>query len=315
MKKLIGLLLALALLAVIGVGAFVWSEMQGVSPAELEAKYMTPADRFVDVAGARVRVREEGSPNAPPLILIHGFIYSLESWDGWATALASDYRVIRFDLAGHGLTGPDPQKRYSPAERAEFIGAVMDALKIDSAYLAGNSLGGLAAWKFAAAHPERAKGLILVSPGAYAANGVSDTPVAPPKAMEVFLRTAPEASVRTSAQIVFADDSKITEARLQVLRDMMRRRGNGQAFVDSINEFVLPDPTAELSRITAPTLILWGAEDMLIPVEQGARLEEAIANARLIVYDGVGHVAQEEDPQTTASDVAEFLDAVSGESD
>lgn len=314
MKKLFGIVSLLVVIGFAGAGLYVWNEMQGVAPGVLEAKYVSPTDRFVDVGGARVRVREEGSPDAPPLILLHGFIYSLETWDGWATPLAHDYRVIRFDLAGHGLTGPDPEQRYSPAERAEFIGDVMDSIGIDSAYIAGNSLGGLAAWKFAAAHPERVKGLILISPGAYPANGVSDTPVEPPEAMKVFLRTAPAASVKASAQIVFADDSKIKESRLVTLRDMMRRRGNGEAFVQSINEFVLPDPGAELARITAPTLILWGAEDALIPVEQGRRLESAIPNARLIIYDGVGHVAQEEEAAATAEDAAEFLSAVSGES-
>lgn len=311
------IILGLLALIVVGAGAvayYAWREMQGIDPAILEAEYMTPADRFVEVAGTRVRVREEGPENAPPLILVHGFVYSLETWDGWAKTLSGDYRVIRYDLLGHGLTGPDPQKRYSPQERALFMGELLDALGIESAYVAGNSLGGLAAWRFAAMQPERVRGLILVSSGAYSVNGVSDTPVAPPKAMELFLKTAPEASIRLTAERIFADDSKITEDRLVLLRDMMRRRGNGEAFIESIKEFTLPDPTPDLAKITAPTLILWGSEDILIPVEQGRRLEADIAGARLIVYDGVGHVAQEEAPDATAHDVAAFLAALSRDS-
>ncbi|MEX0646040.1 MAG: alpha/beta hydrolase, partial [Parvularculaceae bacterium] len=242
---------------------------------------------------------------------LHGFIVSLESWDGWAKSLSDRYRVIRFDLAGHGLTGPDPQKRYAPTERAAFVGDVMDALGVESAYIAGNSLGGLAAWRFAATNPERVRGLILVSPGAYSVNGVSDTPVEAPQAMQVFLRTAPEAGIRFSLGRVYGDDAKVTEARVVLMRDMMRRRGNGEAFVESIEEFTLPDPTADLAKITAPTLILWGAEDIIIPVADGKRLESAISNSRLIVYDGVGHVAQEEEPDATAAAVAEFLAAIS----
>lgn len=314
MKKLLGFLL-LIIVGVAGVGLYVWKEMQGVAPAVLEAKYVTPADKFIDIGGARVRVREEGSPDAPPIILLHGFITSLESWDSWASLLSDRYRIIRFDLPGHGLTGPDPQRRYAPAERAAFVGDVMDALAIDSAYVAGNSLGGLAAWRFAATNPERVRGLILVSPGAYSVNGVSDAPVEPPKALEVFLRTAPEAGVRASLGRIYADDAKVTEARVVLMRDMMRRQGNGNAFVESIEEFVLPDPDASLAKIAAPTLILWGAEDIIIPVEQGKRLETAIPNARLIIYEGVGHVSQEEAPEASAADVAEFLAAVSGDSD
>jgi pimeloyl-ACP methyl ester carboxylesterase len=310
-KKIILGLLALAVVAGAAIGFYVWREGQGIDPAVLEAKYMTPADRFVDVAGAHVRVRIDGPEDAPAIILLHGFIHSLETWDGWAKALSGNYRVIRYDLLGHGLTGPDPQKRYAPEERAEFTGDLMDALGIDSAIIAGNSLGGLAAWRFAAAHPDRVRALILVSPGAYSVNGVSDTPIEPPKAMELFLRTAPEASVRLASERVFGDDSKITEERLVVFRDMMRRRGNGEAFIESIKEFTLPDPGPDLAKITAPTLILWGAEDVVISVEQARRLEQDISGARLVVYDGVGHIAQEEAPEASSADVAAFLAALS----
>lgn len=304
--------LALAVAAAI-VGLIFLLRSNSLAPAALERKY-AKNDRFILVSGARVRVREEGPEGAPPVILLHGFTYSLESWDAWAATLSGRYRVIRYDLLGHGLTGPDPKKRYAPAARAAFIGEVMDALGIRSAYLAGNSLGGLAAWRFAAHNPDRVKGLLLVSPGAYSFNGVTDEPVEPPAAMKLYLRRPTAAGVKASAQIVYADPAKITEARLRVLRDMMRRRGNGEAFVESIRQFVLPDPTAELARIAAPTLIQWGAMDRLIPAEQGARVQKAIPNARLIVYDGVGHAAQEEDPERTARDALDFLNSLERES-
>lgn len=310
MKKLLSFVLALIVIGAAAAGVYAWRQTQGIDPAILEAKYMTPADRFVEVAGMRLRVREEGPQDAPVLILLHGFSYSLESWDAWAAALSDRYRVIRYDLRGHGLTGPDPQKRYSPAARAAFVGDVMDALGIESAYVGGNSLGGLAAWKFAAAHPERVKALILVSPAAYPTNGVGDKSVEPPRAMAAYLRTATPAGVRASAGVVFADDAKISEARLVILRDMLRRRGNGEAMIESIRQFALQDPAAELSKIDAPALILWGSEDAVIPVEQGRRLEGAIRNARLVIYDGVGHAPQEEAPEISARDAGDFLDAL-----
>lgn len=302
MRKILPLLLAA--LAAIG-GYTLWRGMR--TPAAESSAYFTAADRMMVIDGATVRVRIEGPKDAPPVILLHGFIYSLETWDALAAALKDDYRVIRFDLLGHGLSGPDPEQRYSPDERAAFVGAVMDALGIKRAIIGGNSLGGLAAWRFAARSPERVSALILVAPGAYPLNGVSDQPLPPPPPMALFLKTAPAAGVDFALKNIYGDDSKVTPQKVALVSAMMR--GNGDAFIQSIEEFTLPDPDPLLATIKAPTLILWGADDAVIPVEQGERLAAAIPGARLIVYERVGHVAHEEAPEKTAIDVTAFLTA------
>jgi len=310
MKKALFFLLAIFALGFAASGFLVWRSTQGIEPAILEAKYTTAADRFVDVGGLRVRVREEGPADAPAIVMLHGFLVSLESFDAWSEALSSDYRVIRFDLAGHGLTGPDPEKRYSPVERAAFVGDVMDAIGVGRAVIAGNSLGGLAAWRFAAENPERVDALVLVAPGAFPTNGVSDEPVAPPPALIAFLRMAPEAGVKKGLEAIYSDDSKITPKRMEAMRDMMRRRGNGQAFVDSLAEFTLSDPTTQLTRLGTPTLIQWGEDDVVIPVEQGERMAAAMPRSQLIRYPAVGHVPQEEAPEETVADAKAFLDSL-----
>lgn len=311
MKKFFGLL---AVLVVIGAaaGTIVYFRAAGGVPAEtLESAYLKAEDRFVDIGGARVRVREEGPLAAPVVLLVHGFTHSLETWDGWAARLKDHYRVIRYDLLGHGLTGPDPKERYAPDERAAFIGDLMSALDIDSAFIAGNSLGGLAAWKFAAGNPDQVDGLILISPGAFSLNGVSNTPAEIPAAMKAYLMTAPEAGVRASAEFIYADDSKITEARLKTMRDMIRRKGNGAALIKSLEEFTLPDPSDLLQTVVAPTLILWGEGDVIIPIEQGRQMTALIPDAELKIYSGVGHAAQEEAPAETVADAMAFLDKFS----
>ncbi len=303
------LLFLLAAVSLMAIGSIIWfvNAAKGIAPATLEANYFTDADRYVSVAGAKVRVRTEGPAEAPVILLLHGFTYSLESWDAWAGDLARDYRVIRYDLNGHGLTGPDPQERYAPFERAAFVGDVLDALGVDEAIIAGNSLGGLAAWRYAAMEPERVEALILISPGAYPTEMVGYTPADIPGTMKVYLTTAPEAGVKTSAEFVFGDDSKITEARLKTLRDMMRREGNGEAMVKSLEEFTLPDPTDILRTLTVPTLVLWGEADGLLPVAQGRKMAATMPNAQLITYRGVGHAAQEEIPAETLADMRAFL--------
>ena len=289
--------------------AYVWYAMQGndVPAGELEEKYRQASERFIDIDGARVRVREEGPEGAETILLLHGFTASLESWDDWTADLARDYRVIRYDLLGHGLTGPDPQKRYAPLERAAFLGAVMDALEIEQAHIGGNSLGGLVAWRFASMKPDRVASLLLVSPGVYSINGVEDTPLEAPAAIKMFLKMAPEAGVRAMLERQFGDPTRLDPARVPAYRDMMIREGNGDAFIEHIAAFTMPDPTEALGRVSSPVLILWGSLDATIPVEHAGRMHEALANSRLEIMEGAGHMVQEELPVETLALVRDFL--------
>ncbi|MEL6360682.1 MAG: alpha/beta hydrolase [Pseudomonadota bacterium] len=307
MKRFLSVLATLVVVTGVAGSFLFWQATRGVAADDLEATYLTVDDRFLEIAGARVRVRITGPSSAPPILLVHGFSYSLESWDAWAADLETDYRVIRYDLLGHGLTGPDPKERYAPQERAAFIGNVLDALEIEKAVIAGNSLGGLAAWRFASSNPERVKALILVSPGAFSINGVGDEPAPIPPAMTAYLLTVPEAGVRASAQLVWGDDSKITEERLDVMQAMMQREGNGDAMIASLEEFTLPDPSADLAKVRTPTLLLWGEKDILIPLAHGERIASIMPDATLVTYPGVGHAAHEEAPRATVSDAREFL--------
>lgn len=305
MKRIVLIVVGLLILVLGAVGFFIWQAAEGLDPAQLEARYATEQDRFLDINGARVRVREQGPQSAPVVVLIHGFVYSLESFDAWADALDDDFRVIRYDLLGHGLTGPDPQARYAPEERAAFLEHVLDALGVERAHLAGNSLGGLVAWRFAASHPERVDRLILIDAGGFSINGVRDEPVQAPPQLALFLRTA--FGVDAMLGQVYADPDRISEERAVQIRDMMRRRGNGQAFVDHVNEFTLPDPTETLGEVEAPTLIIWGGRDNVISPEHGPRFDAAIPDSELVTFPDLGHAPQEEDPEATVSAARAFL--------
>jgi len=157
-KWLIGVLAAFGLLVALG-----------VSPdrlaAEVEARYATPPSQFVTVDGLRVHYRDRGA--GPAIVLLHGSHSSLFTWEGWAAALSPEHRVISLDLPGHGLTGPDPQGRYSIAEMADFLDRFLAAIKVERFSLAGNSMGGGVAWHYALAHPDRVDRLILVDAYAY----------------------------------------------------------------------------------------------------------------------------------------------------
>jgi pimeloyl-ACP methyl ester carboxylesterase len=302
--------LIIIVLAVIFAASFAWfalSPRNTEPPSELEARHLAEDDRFVEIAGARVRVREEGPEDAPVLILLHGFTWSLESWDGWAEELDDSYRIVRYDLLGHGLTGPDAQQRYFPHERSAFLGEVMDALEIDQAHLAGNSLGGLVAWRFAVENPDRVDRLVLVDSGAYSINGVTDEPVQAPLPLAMALRAPPDFFIDQIIAMTYADPETVSAERRAVIADMMRAEGNGDAFVEHINEFVLPDPTPELARLQAPTLVIWGGQGRLIDPGHAQLIFDAAPQAELAMFEELGHAPHEENPQATAEAVRAFL--------
>jgi pimeloyl-ACP methyl ester carboxylesterase len=311
MRNLLLGIAAVLFVAAGGYAAFVYFA-GNEDPAALEAAYAEPEDRFVEVEGLRVRIREQGPEGAPVLLMLHGFTFSLESYDQLAGLLDDQYRVVRYDLRGHGLTGPDPQKRYAPDQRAAHIGEIMDALAIERASIVGNSLGGLAAWRFAATSPDRVDHLVLISPGAYPMNGVGDEPAPVPPALEAYFRYVPQAGLDASIGRIYADPEAVSEERRQLLGDMMRREGNGQAFVDALKVFTLPDPEPMLDGIDTPTLILWGESDMVIDPAQGEAMVEAMPRARLETLQGVGHVAHEEAPGEVAELIRFFLEEGEG---
>lgn len=289
----------------VGVTLFSWQQTR--TNAAAAADFFTSEDRYVEVDGLDVRVRIEGPENAPTLLMLHGFTFSLESYDELAAQLDDTFRVIRYDMRGHGLTGPDPEKRYSPEQRAAHVGAVLDALGVEAAAIMGNSLGGLAAWRYAASVPDRVDALILVSPGAYPINGVTDEPAPVPAALAAYFRLLPEAGIDASIERIYADASRISDERKATIKAMMRAPGNGAAFIDAVEVFTLPDPEPALSGLDVPTLIIWGDDDVVIDPAHGRKMRSVMPQAELLMLAGVGHAAHEEVPERVAREVRRFL--------
>ena len=124
---------------------------------ELAPRWAKPPSKFISAGGMQVHLRDEGPPDDPsPIVLLHGTGSSLHAWDGWAAALREHRRVIRYDMAGFGLTGPSPDGIYNVDRDVELLVSILDALGVQRCILGGNSLGGTVAWRAALAHPERA---------------------------------------------------------------------------------------------------------------------------------------------------------------
>ncbi len=306
-----------------------------IPPEELEALYAAgpkhAASQFVEIEGSRVHFRDEGPKDAPASLLLHGTAASLHTWDGWVERLGSRFRLLRLDLQGYGLTGPNRQKDYSIDQQIRVITTLMDRRGIPSAAVAGNSLGGLIAWRLAAAHPDRVRSLILLSPAGAPPPETADK--APktrrgfrtldlakiPGLRSLLTRLTPRFLIRRSMEQVYGDPSRLSEELVERYYLMLRRRGNRQALVDAMSQRV-PSSTAgspistagsrSLADVSQPTLIQWGSKDRWIPVEHGSRFHRILPASSLIIYPDLGHVPMEEDPERTAEDAERFLQSL-----
>ena len=118
----------IAAIGIIALGIALWV-YRDIPAAELEARYASPASRFITIDGARIHYRDEGS--GPPVVLIHANFSNLIDWDPWVDALRDRYRVIRFDMTSHGLTGPDPTGDYSQERTLALTERLIDALDLE----------------------------------------------------------------------------------------------------------------------------------------------------------------------------------------
>lgn len=301
MKTLTLILLALLVVAAV----LLWTPDE--SRPRLEARYAAAPSRFLTVAGLRLHVRISGPDSAPAVVMLHGLGASLHTWEAWAQGLAG-YRVIRFDLPGFGLTGPDPTADYSDARSVAVLLALLDQLGISRASVVGHSLGGRIAWQFAAAHPERVDKLVLVAPDGFASPGFEYDKAPEVPAVASLMRYAlPKFMVRMNLLPGYADPTVVTDELLNRYYDLLRAPGVRGALLQRMRQTVLTDPAPILRRILAPTLLLWGDRDAMIPVANSDDYARLLPSSTVVKLPGMGHVPQEEAAEASLKPVAAFL--------
>lgn len=285
-------------------------------PAPLvEARYSSPASQFISLPdGIRLHVRDEGPRDAPVLVLLHGSNASLHTWEPWVGALKERWRIVSFDFPAHGLTGPSQSGVYNGATYLKVVEDLAKALKLERFVLGGNSMGGYVSWRYALAHPERVAGLILVDAAGYPRDGGSPFVfqlARAPVLGEMFSSITNKSMLEANLKDVMVDDSLVTDALVTRYFDLLMREGNRKATLARLRApRDNPDAWQDIPKITAPTLVIWGAEDPWIPLADGQRFAKEIGGAKLVVYDGIGHIPQEEKPAESAAEVDAFLKEV-----
>lgn len=216
--------------------------------------------------------------------------------------------MVRYDLPGAGLTGADPTGDYTDERGLVVLQALLDALDIRRAHVVGHSFGGRLAWKFAALHAGRVDRLALLAPDGFASplfRYGRRTRV--PFIFHVAQRFLPRSLVRMALVQSYGDPRAVTPALVARYYDLLRAPGVREASLARLAQTVLEPPEPLLRTIAAPTLLLWGERDSIIPATRAAGFLRTIPDARLVRFAGVGHLPHEEAPRPSLAALRRFL--------
>lgn len=314
MKKFLKWTVLTLLVAIVGAIAWFWTPDRDAE--ELRAQYANDASQFIELDnGLTVHVRDEGPRNAPVILLVHGSSASLHTWEPWVERLSDDYRVVTYDQPGHGLTGPHPEGDYSTESFVDTLAGVADNLGLNRFVVGGNSMGGWTSWNYALAYPDRIDGLLLIDS--------SGAPRAEPESVPIGFRLVrmpgisllaekitPRSIIESSLRQSVRNEDMIDEAMVDRYYDLILYPGNRTATFER-GDFDRTEANPEtMATLTMPTLLMWGAEDELVPLSAGEWFDEHIPDSALIAYPGIGHIPMEEAPDRSAADVRAWLETI-----
>jgi len=241
-----------------------------------------------------------GGP-AAPVVLLHPFPFDRRYWGATAAALAPAYRVITLDARGFGeaaASGP-----FEIADLADDLAALLDALGVAAVTVVGLSMGGYTALAFAQRHPARLAALVL-----------SDTRAAADSPETRRAREDARALIESSGTSTYLDRSL---PRLLAPDAPPALLARARALAETRGERIIaglaalrdrPDRTSELGAVRCPTLVLAGARDQVVPLDEMRGMSAAIPHARFVALDGIGHLASLEAPAPFVAALRAFLD-------
>lgn len=298
-------LLASAFLSV-GVLYGLWAPDMTLS--ELKQRYGSSYQQVLEVDGLNIHYTDTGPRDRPVLLLLHGFGSNLQTWDVWSKKLEQNFRVIRLDLPGFGLTGASPVHDYSEQNDLATLTRFVNKLGLSSFSVVGHSMGGKMAWNLAAAEPDRVKALVLMAPDGFPdAKDIGSKPYEMPSVMGLMKFCLPKFLVRKSIEPAFFNPKALTDPLVNRYYDMLRAPGVREAILQRGNQTIYTDPVPRLKKITAPTLLIWGEQDLLIPSSNAKSYAGVLPVSKTVLLPNLGHLIQEEQPEVGLRHVTEFL--------
>tara|TARA_Y100001954_G_scaffold217235_1_gene249171 strand:- start:1132 stop:2046 length:915 start_codon:yes stop_codon:yes gene_type:complete len=280
---------------------------------ELKEKYGPPPSQFIRLPnGVNVHLRDEGDPDAPPIVFVHGHTEDLHTWNHIVKNLVESFRVIRFDLRRHGLTGPAPDNHYRIENYVSDLSMIIDHIGIDSFVLIGHSMGGRISARYAMGKPERVSNLVLLSASGAPIKEESSPPMAlrmmkNPFGRFLIKRIWSRNMAKKSLEDMVFDKSSITEEEIDRMWDFSTYPGNMDAMFREFGEtWDFFDP-ADIKEITSNTLLIWGKEDSICPPSMGNWYDSNLPNSTMVVLPNIGHNPHFECPDRCSDEISSWL--------
>ncbi|MEQ8510096.1 MAG: alpha/beta hydrolase [Rhodospirillaceae bacterium] len=301
----------LAGIIILSITAALWY-YRDIPMETLEARYGAPESQFITIDGVRIHYRDEGPRDGPPVLLLHAHWGSLIMWDEWANILKDKYRVIRFDMAGHGLTGIDPTGDYTLERGVALMEQFNEALGIERFDIVGTSLGGTHAIHYTVKHPSQINRLVLLNPGALNA-GVRgrDTPRGLPWWVSIMTYITPQQLFQFMLEGGYGSANDVDETIVRRWHDMQMGEGHRPAELARTSQYISGDIVSMIKSIQSPTLIMWGEDNPVVTVDQAYEFMDLLESApekQLAVFTGLGHMAVLEDPEVTSIAIKDYLE-------
>jgi len=257
-------------------------------------------ERFLQIDGLRIHCKESGEIESPRLLLIHGLGGSIESWEEIFDELSKSFHILAVDLPGCGQSDK-PELQYTIDYFAEFICRFMESTGFQSSTLVGHSMGGMISIKTYLRCPEKVEALVLID-----AAGLSETAA---KKIREYMEDGwnMDRLKKFYRECVLGRLGELDETRLEESLRMLEDPGFRRAYFSSLNAISKPLSPEDLKAIKVPTLIIWGSDDKLTPLEDGIKLHQAVAGSRFVVIEGAGHSPHSEAPKQVVQEIRDFI--------